>query len=160
MSMKSKRTITSMVAGVILFAAYAVYALGRDFAGTDLKSWAIVLLAFMGISIAAMILIHILFHIAFAVGTAVKEHGKSDKEVERIIESSVVEDEMDTIINLKAAHIGSICTGTGFIAALAALAFGVSAAVALHVLFGAFGLGSLIQGGVSVFFYERGVKNG
>jgi len=157
MSIKSKRTLTSIITGAIFLVAYAVYALGRDFSSTDLKSWAILLLIFIGISIAAMVLIQILFHLIFAVGTAVKEHEKGDREVERIIEASVVEDEMDALINLKSGHVGSICTGLGFVAALAALALSVPAAIALHIMFGASALGSLIEGGVSIYFYERGV---
>ena len=158
MSVKSKRTIVSMVAGIILIAVYIFYARGKDFSGEDLKSWAVLMLVFIGISVAAMILINIVFHIVFAIGTAVKEREKSDSEVERIIESSVVEDEMDKIINLRSAQIGNICTGIGFIAALVTLAFGMPAVIALHVLFGSLAIGSIIQGGANVYFYEKGVK--
>jgi hypothetical protein len=153
-----------MAAGLLLFAAYTVYALGKNSPGPEgpesLQSWALVMLVFIGIAVAASIVIQILFHIAFSIGIAVKERESDDKKVERIIESSMVEDEMDKLINLKSGHIGYICAGIGFAAALAALAFGASAVFALHILFGSFAGGSLVEGGVNIYLYERGVSNG
>jgi len=159
MTYKSKRTITSIAAGILFLAAYLVYALGKNSpAPENLKSWALTMLIFIGISVAVSVVIQILFHIAFSIGIAVKEGNA--REVERIVESSMVEDEMDKLINLKSVHIGYICAGIGFVAALAALAFGASAVFALHILFGSFAGGSFVEGGVSVYLYERGVRNG
>jgi hypothetical protein len=153
-----------MAAGLLFLAAYTVYALGKNSPGPEspesLKSWALAILIFIGISVAASILIQILFHVAFSIDIAVKEGKCDDKKVERIVESSMVEDEMDKLINLKSVHIGYICAGIGFVAALAALAFGASAVFALHILFGSFAGGSFVEGGVSVYLYERGVRNG
>jgi hypothetical protein len=153
-----------MATGLLLFAAYAVYALGKNSPGPEspekLKFWAIAMLIFIGIGIAASMVVQILFHIAFSIGIAVKERESDDKTVERIITSSMVEDEMDKLIGLKSAHIGYICAGIGFIAALAVLAFGLSAVFALHILFGSFAAGSIIEGGMSVYFYERGLQGG
>jgi hypothetical protein len=161
MSYNSKKTIASLIAGVMLVAAYAVYALGEHSPAPDnLKSWAIAMLAFIGIGVAVVIVVQIVFHIALAIGIAAKEQGRDDKEVERIISSSMVEDEREKLINLKSAHVGNVCAGIGFIAALAALALGMSAVVALHVLLGAFAVGSVIEGFVGVYFYEKGVRNG
>ena len=161
MSYTSKRTVVSMLAGILLIAAYTVYALGRTSpAPEDLKSWAAVMLVFIGISVAAMIVIQILFHIAFAIGVAVKERESDEKNIERIISSSMIEDEMYKLIDLKSSRAGYICAGTGFIAALAALAFGMPAAAALHIMFGSFAAGSLVEGSVSVYHHERGVRNG
>jgi fatty acid desaturase len=161
MSYNSKRTITSLIAGLILTAAYAVYALGGSSpAPGDLKLWAIAMLVFIGIAVVAMIVVHILFHIAVAIGIAVKERQHDDKTVERIIAAEMSEDERDKIINLKAYRIGYICAGVGFVAALVALAFGLSAVFALHILFGASAVGSFAEGIASVYFYEKGVRNG
>ena len=167
MSIKSKREITSIVTGIIILICYAFYAQGRTGSyGNDLKAWAITMLIFIGIGVAAMIVIQILFHIIFAVGTAVKEEMKNggrkkgkdlDKDVERIVESAVTEDEMDKIIGLKSSLVGSVCVGIAFIAALLTLAFGMTAALALNVLFIAFSLASIIQGIVKIYFYEKGV---
>jgi hypothetical protein len=149
-----------MAAGVLLLAAYIIYALGNSPGQGSLKSWAIVMLVFIGIGIAALILIQILFHIAFSIGIAVKDPEGEEKNIERIISSSMVEDEMDMLISLKSAHAAYICAGIGFIAALAALAFGASAVFALHILFGSFAAGSTLEGGMSVYCYEMGCKNG
>jgi hypothetical protein len=161
MSYNSKRTIVSMVAGGVLVAAYAVYALGgRAPAAGDLKAWAGAMLIFIGIGVAAVIVIQILFHIAFAIGVAVKERGSGEEEIERIIASSTVEDEREKLIGLKSSGVGYVCTGIGFVSALAALALGMSALTALHILFGACAASSFIEGGVSVYLFERGVRNG
>jgi uncharacterized protein involved in response to NO len=161
MSYNSIRTIVSTVAGVILIAAYIIYALGTNSpAPENLKSWATVMLVFIGIGAAALIIIQVLFHIALAIGIAVREREHDGKTVERIISSSMVEDERDKIISLRSSHVGYICVGTGFIAALVALASGMAYVVALHVLSGAFAVGSIIEGIVSVYYYEKGVRNG
>ena len=161
MSYNSKRTIASMVAGVFLIVAYAIYAFGEHSPTTeDLKSWAIAILVFIGIGVAAVIVIQIIFHIAMAIGIAVKEREHSDKEIEKNISSLMVEDERDKLINLKSAHIGYIFAGIGFALALVGLAFGMPGVFALHILFGAFAIGSVVEGIATVYFYEKGVRNG
>ncbi|GHU82442.1 hypothetical protein FACS1894196_0750 [Clostridia bacterium] len=171
MSFKSKRTITSTVAGILLFAGYAVYALGKNAVGPQsLKFWATAMLVFVGISVAAMIVLQILFHIAAAIGIAGKESlgrglaGAGEKidgkQVERLVSATMKEDEMDKLISRKSAHVGEACSGFGFLAALAAIAFGASAALALHIQFAAIALGAVAEGCVSVYFYERGVRHG
>lgn len=165
MSYKSKRTITSMVVGILIFVFYISYAFGKNSPGSeDLRAWAIAILIFIGIGVICLIVVHILFYIVVSIGIAVKEQGNDDKIVEervqRIVSSSMVEDEMDRLINLKSGNIGYICIGVGFIAALIALAIGVSAVFAFHILFFSFGFGSIIEGSVSVYLYERGVHNG
>ena len=161
MSYKSKRNLVSMAAGVLLIIGYIIYALGAASpAPDDLKTWAVAMLIFIGTSVAVMIAIQILFHIGLAIGIAVKEKENDDKQVERIIESSMYEDERDKLINLKSSHIGNVCVGVGFVAGLIALALGISAVVALHIIAGAFAVGSIIEGGVSIYLDERGVRNG
>lgn len=158
MSYKSKRVITNMIAAVLLVSGYVIYALGNHAPNpSNLKEWAIVMLSFIGISIVGMIMIQILFHIALAIGIAVQERESEEQEVERIISSAMLEDEMDKFINLKSAQVGYICAGAGFIMTLVAFALGVSEVLALHILFGSFFLGSLLEGGVSIYCYERGV---
>ena len=158
MSYNSRRIITTIIAGVILFIAYIVYATRKYAEGmVDLKSWAITILIFIGISVAVMIVIQILFHIIYAMGIAIKEQDQDDKQVERIIESSMVEDERDKIIKLKSERGGYICAGIGFLVALALFASGQSAILGLNVLLIAFFCGSLVEGILSIRFYERGV---
>lgn len=160
MTYNSKRTITSMVVGIILFAAYAIHAL-RKYAlpPANMASWAKTMLVFIGIGAVGLFIVQILFHIVYAIGIAVKEQEQSDKEVERLISASIVEDERDKLVSLKATRIGYIVIGAGFIATLAALALGGTAILALHILLGAFLVGSLVEGAVSVYLHERGVHN-
>jgi len=167
MSYKSKKMIASMVAAAALLIAYIVYALGSKApAPDDLKAWGVAMLVFIGVSVVAMIVIQILFHITFAIGLAVKEGiavkggERDDKALRRIFDSETVEDERDKLVELKSARIGYIIGGAGFIAALFALVTGHSALFALHIIFGAFFIGSAAEGVAGVYQYERGVRNG
>jgi len=118
------------------------------------------ILIYIGVGVAAEIVVQILFHIALAVGVSVKEKSHDGHIVERIIKSSMIEDERDKLIGLKSSHIGYACAGFGFVMGLIALALGISAVAALHIMAGAFALGSMIEGCVSVYYNERGVHNG
>ena len=161
MSSTSKRNIVNMVAVILLMIAYVIYALGESSpAPDDLKSWAVAVLVFIGINIAATIVVQILFHIGLAIGIAVKEKEHDEKQVDRIIKSSMVEDERDKLISLKSSRIGYVCAGAGFVAGLLALAAGISAVVVLHIMTGSFFVGSIIEGCVTVYLNERGVHNG
>ncbi|MCL2671454.1 MAG: hypothetical protein FWF10_05405 [Clostridiales bacterium] len=161
MSFNSKKSIASMVAGALMLIAYAIYALGAHApAADDLKPWALALLVFIGIGVVAVIVIQILFHIATAIGIAVREQERDRKKIDRRFASLTVEDERDKLIGLKSSHISSIVAGIGFVAALVGLAFGASAVFALHILLGACAVGSAAEGIASVYFYEKGVRNG
>ena len=93
MSYKSKRTLSSIGAGVILMIVYLVYALGENApAQTDVAAWAKLILVFIGM--------------------------------------------------------------------LVALALGTAIVPVLHIFLGICLLGTIIEGIVSVFFYERGIRNG
>ena len=158
MSFKSKRIIVSMVAGVALLIAYLIYALGSSApASTDIKGWAIAILIFIGIAIVATIIITILFHILYSIGVAVKERDKDDKEVERIIESNVMEDERDKEIEMKSSRVGYFCAGLGFIVSLAAIALGGSVLLGINIILASFFIGSFAEGVASIYQYERGV---
>ena len=168
MSYKVKSTIVSMVTGVLLMAVYVIYAAGKVNAGAaaldDMKFWAWAILTFIGIGIAAMIVIQIVFHILLAIGKAVQEQVKSgkvdDREIERALELDMVEDEMDKLISLKSMRVGYAIGGLGFIAALVSLVMGHPAAVMLNILFGAFYFGSLVEAIAQLMYYRRGIKNG
>ena len=168
MSYKVKSTIVSMVTGVLLMAAYGIYAAGKVNAGAaaldDMKFWASTILTFIGIGIIAMIVIQIVFHILLAIGKAVQVQVTSgkvdDREIERSLELDMVEDEMDKLISLKSMRVGYAIGGLGFIAALVSLVMGRPAAVMLNILFGAFYFGSLVEAVAQLFYYRRGIKNG
>ena len=157
MTVKSKRTIVSMLIGILILVAYIFYM--RTHMVEDLQSLAKIMLIFIGIGILSVIVIYIVFHIMFAIGTAAKEsiNGRGDSDVERIVENAFQEDEMDKLIDLKSAQYASACVGVGFLIALGLLAAGFSPIICLHILFGAFFGSTIIQGVVTVLYYERGL---
>ncbi|MHC1787453.1 MAG: hypothetical protein AB9880_10370 [Christensenellales bacterium] len=167
MSYKVKSTIVSIAAGVLLMAAYVIYAAGQVQSGAatlnDLRFWARTILIFIGIGIAAMIVIQIVFHILLAIGKAIREQVKNgkvdDKEIEKSLELDMVEDEMDKLISLKSMRIGYALGGFGFVLALVSLVMDQPAAVMLNVLFASFYLGSLIEALAQLFYYRRGIRN-
>ena len=167
MSYKVKSTIVSIVSGVLLMAAYGIYAAGKVRSGTatldDMKFWATTMLVFIGIGIAAMIVIQIVFHILLAISKAIQEqvkNGKCDgKEIEKSLELDMAEDEMDKLISLKSMRIGYAIGGFGFIAALVSLVMNYPAAVMLNILFGSFYAGSLTEAFAQLFFYRKGIRN-
>ncbi|ULQ58770.1 hypothetical protein K7I13_09430 [Brucepastera parasyntrophica] len=67
---------------------------------------------------------------------------------------------MDKLISMKTARSGYMFAGIGFIGVLTALALGAPAIAALHILFGTFAAGSIMEGAMSIYLYEKGVRNG
>lgn len=163
MSYQSKKTIATMIMGVIVLSAYCIYAFGKyqsgEVAAGDFKFWAITMLVFIGIGVVAMIITMILFHIGLSIGIAVKEQNCDEKEIEKIIEGSMVEDEMDKLIGLKSSRIGFIFAGVGFVAGLISLIMEYSPAVMINIMFLSFNLGSLAEGAMSLYYYRKGVRN-
>lgn len=164
MSYQSKKTTTSMVTGVIILAAYCIYAFGKYNSGAamegDMKFWAATMLAFIGIGVAAQIVLQIVFHIALSIGIAVKERDCDEKEINKKIEATVIEDEMDKLIGLKSLRIGFIFAGAGFVGALITLALDLPTFIALNIMYLSFMVGSLMEGLASLYFYGKGVRNG
>ena len=168
MSYQERRTIVSLISGVLIVAAYCINTFGHYQSGAveagDLKFWAGAMLIYIGIGVAVSIVIQIVFHILTSIAIAVKKKIRDeqcdDKEIEKSIGAEMVEDEMDKLIELKAMRIGFLIAGIGFFAALVSLVLGYSAAVMLNILFLSFSGGSLLEGVVQLYFYRRGVTNG
>lgn len=164
MSYQEKKTVTSIVSGLILMGAYTVDALGRYRAGAapldDLGMWALMMLKYIGIGIIVTIILQIAFHILLSIGIAVREkirdEKSDDKAIERTIKQEMVEDERDKLIELKALRVGFIVAGTSFIAALFSLALGYSPALMLNILFFGFFAGSILEGITQFYYYRRG----
>ena len=161
MSYNSKRIIVNMVAAVILFIGYIVYALGSSAPSSeDIRAWAVAILVFIGISVATSLIIQVLFHVCLAIGISVKEGEEDTDKIDRTISAAMVEDEMYKLISLKAIRVAYICAGISFLATLAALACGAPMVLALHLAFGGVAAGAFIEGIVSIYFHERGIHNG
>lgn len=165
MSYQVKRTITNILTGLIVLTTYCFYAFGLYQSGIlapeDLKSWAQIMLIFIGIGIIAAIIIQIVFHILFSIGIAIKENikngGCDDQEIEKTIKLEMIEDEMDKLIELKSLRVGFIVAGVGFITSLIVLLLNYPAMVMLNLLFISFSVGSILEGFTQLYYYNRGI---
>ncbi len=168
MSYHEKKTVLSMVTGLAVLAAYCLHAFGRLGSGIlspdDGRAWAQAMLLFTGIGVVAAIVGQIGLAIATAVLLAARRKLRdpdcADKAVEREVSSEMADDEMSKLIELKALQAGFAVAGAGIIASLAVLALGLPVAVMLNVLFLSLGVGSLLEGGVQLLLWRRGVKHG
>lgn len=164
MSYQEKKTITSMVSGIVLMGAYAIHAWGRYQAGTapaaDLSFWATLMLTYIGIGIVVTIIMQILFHILLSVGVAVREKIRDetcdDKVIEQTIKQEMVEDERDKLIELKSMRVGFVLAGIGFIVALFSLILGYPPVLMIHFLFFSFFAGSIFEGFSQLYYYRKG----
>lgn len=158
---KTKRTITAMSAGFLAIIGYIIYALGESApAQDDLKGWALAMLIFIGVMVVVSIVIQIIFHVVFAVGIAVKEGGKDNEDIEKMVKTSMVEDERDKLIELKSSHLSFMVVGFGAIVALFTVFIGLPMVISMHIVLGSFALGSFVEGSVTIVYNEMGVRNG
>jgi hypothetical protein len=143
-----------------LTAGCTAWAAGRGLLSSD--DWQAVaraLLAFVGISVVAMVVVHLVFHIAAAVGLAVAAGG-DDSQAERQLASAMVEDEMDKLIAWKAGRAASAGAGAGLVACLALAACGTAPGLALHGLVWGFAGGGIAEGCWAAWLAERGIGRG
>jgi hypothetical protein len=168
MSYQEKRTIVTVLTGILILVAYCIYAFGKVSAGIeaaeDLKFWAFTMLLFIGIGIVANIIIQIVFHILLSIGIAIKEQiqngSVNDDEIEKNLELEMVEDEMDKLIGLKSMRVGFVVAGVGFVTALIALVTGYTPEVMMNIIFISFNAGSILEGITQIYYYKKGVNHG
>ncbi len=166
MSLQEKRSLFSVITGIILLMAYGIYVMGKLQSGSvdseDIKFWANAMLLFIGIGIVVSIITQIIFHIVSAIMIAIKEkminQDTSDEEVEKIINTEMMSDEMDKLIELKSMRVGFIFSGIGFVCGLIALALNYSPVVMLNMVFASFSLGSILEGLQQFLYYRKGVQ--
>lgn len=163
MSYGEKKTIVSMVAGVLLLAAYIVYTLNAYAAGNaslaDLRFSAVTMLVFIGIGVGVTIVTQIVFHILMAVGIAIRKPTVKDSEIEQQLSAETREDEMDKLIELKALQAGYYIAGTGTLCALVSIVLGAQGGVMLNIIYLSMALGSLAEGALKLFYYRKGVRH-
>ena len=165
MSYQVKKTFASIISGVIVLGAYLFFAFSSYQSGLlapdDLKSWAQLMLIFIGVGIAATIVIQIIFHIILSVGIAIKENikngGCADQEIENKIQLEIVEDEMDKLIELKSLRVGVIVAGVGFIISLIILVLSYPPMLMLNTVFISFSFGNILEGFTKLYYYKRGI---
>ncbi len=164
MSYQEKRTGVSIFSGILLLAAYCIYAFNPSrlaaLAPDDLKPWASTMLIFVAIGIGVTIVIQIVFHIllsiALAVQAKIENQQSDDQEIERSIQREMIEDERDKQIELKSLRIGFAVAAAGFIIALLSLVFNYSPVVMLNILYLSFSVGSLLEGAGQLYYYRKG----
>ena len=168
---QEKKTIASIISGLLILAAYSIYGISKyQEVGmnllNDLKFWATAMLIAIGGGIVVAILIQIIFHIILAVANEVaKEVSKKAScegkdETYEELEIADFEDEMDKLIALKAMRNSFIVVGVGFVIALLSLYMRMSPAIMLNIIFASFSLASIFEGFSQLYFYRKGVKNG
>jgi len=164
MSYQEKRIVMNLILGILLPGAYGFFAFNQYQSGAvqpgDLKFWALSMLIFIGSAIAVTIIAQILFHIFLAISIAIKEREKDEAIITKTIEATVVEDEMDQLIELKSSKVGFFFSGLGFVAALIFIALGHKAETMLLITFFSFSLGALLEGFLSLYYYKKGIHNG
>ena len=168
MSYQEKRTIVSIVTGILILAAYSIYTFGQYQSGAvgpgNLKFWSGAILTFIAIGIAASIVIQIVFHIllsiAIAVQKKIQDQNCDDQDIDKSINAEMIEDEMDKLIVLKSMRFGFIFAGMGFVAALLSVILNYSSEVMLNILFMSFSGGAVIEGFAQLYYYRKGVNNG
>lgn len=168
MSYPEKRSLVSLLSGIIVLAAYVIYTNGQVRAGglaaDDLRQWALVMLVFIGLGIVLTIIVQILFHIFLsifkAIHLSIKGDTCSNDDIEQAINSEMVTDEMDRLIELKSMRVGFIAAGIGFVSGLVSLVVGLSPALMLNIMFGSLYLGSMLEGLMQLYYYRKGVSHG
>ena len=159
MSYSSQRALVSVVAGLVLTVVYTIWASGKGLVtSSDWRAVAIAMLVFIGVSVVGLIVVMIVFHILVAVRAAARP-GADEHEAKRVVASSMVEDERERLIGLKAGRATVTCAGVGFVVLLVLLACGVAPGLALHVLLWACAAGGVAEGCLTVWFAERGVDH-
>ncbi|MFH5882376.1 hypothetical protein [Liberiplasma polymorphum] len=168
MSYQIKRTIVTVLVGIIILISYLTYTLTRYNRGLinlqDLSFWALTILIFIGIGIGLTIVTQIIFHIAYSIVISIKEKVKNpaitDKEIEKIIHLNMVTDEMDKLVELKSMRVGFIVSGIGFVFGLLLILFGYDAYVLINIIFLSFSIGSIGEGLMQIYYYKRGIRHG
>lgn len=155
MSYKEKQTYLSIFSAVVLSIIYSLNILSQysEANSSDLRFWAISMLTFIGISVVIMIILHIIFHILLAVSIAIVQ--REDKNIEKEMKNEMLEDERDSIIELKAMKAGYIFSSTGFILAIISLALNYPPAIMLNILFFSYMFGSMIEGIFQLYYYRK-----
>lgn len=164
MSYQTKKTITSLVASIIILVSYCLNIYNHYKAGNiienDLQFWAKQMVITIVIGVIVTIVLYIVFHIYLSISLAIKTEIKDDKEINRKLELEMVEDEMVKLIELKSLRVGYIIVSVGFVSSLVYLAFGGSIVIALNAMFISFYIGSFSEGLTNIFFNFKGVRNG
>jgi len=145
---KAKQALISMIGSLVILAIYSFYIYHNYIVEqpellNDLQFWGTAFLILIPISIVAQIIIHIIFAIVNRVITKEK--------------MEMLEDEMDKLIELKAARVSHWTFVLGYMAAMGAIAFGAELYVMFLLLIGFGFLSGTFEALAKIYFYRRGV---
>lgn len=148
MSYQERRTIMSMLSGLIIFVGYSLYVYqnynDRLFGSeVDFRFWATAILMMIPVSIVARIVIHIIFSI-------VNEMASKEKDPK-------ITDERDKLIDLRATRNSHYTFALGFMLGIISLLFEGTPTYMMFVYFVLFGfLSEMIEGITRLYYYKRG----
>lgn len=109
----------------------------------DFSKWGVLFLIFIGVSVAARIVIQIVFHIINAIAT---------RE-----EKTPVEDERDKLVKLKGTRNSYYAFSSGFVLSVVGLALGMPV-YWIFVAFVGFGMiAEVIDNASQIYYYRKGV---
>ena len=148
MSYREKENIVNIFSSLFITLVYAWMVYQRHLDGRvnleeDFRSWGIVFLVFVGVSIIARIVIYIIFHIFNAIATREDDIPK--------------EDERDKLIKLKAIRNSHWVFSAGFMLSIIGLAIGMPV-YGLFIAFVVSGvISEIIDNGSQIYYYRKGV---
>ncbi len=148
MSYQEKQNIVNIFSGLLITVIYAFMVYQRHLQGNfdlreDFRTWGIIFLIYIGISIVVRIIIQIIFHIINAIAT---------RE-----EKVPLEDERDQMIKLKATRNSYYAFSSGFVISVVGLALGMPVHW-IFIAFVAFGLiAEILDNGSQIYYYRKGI---
>jgi hypothetical protein len=148
MSYQERMNIVNIMSGLLITPIYAWIVYQRHLQGRfdltdDFKTWGIIFLVFMGVSIVARIIIYIIFHILNAIAT---------RE-----EDIPGEDERDKLVKLKSTRNSHYAFSISMVLGFVLLAAGMPI-YGLFIVFIISGLFSeIVDNGSQIFYYRKGL---
>jgi uncharacterized membrane protein len=148
MSYQERMNIVNIMSGLLITPIYAWIVYQRHLQGRfdltdDFKTWGIIFLVFMGVSIVARIIIYIIFHILNAIATREQD--------------IPVEDERDKFVKLKSTRNSHYAFSIGMVLGFVLLAVGMPI-YGLFIVFILSGLVSeIVDNGSQIFYYRKGL---
>lgn len=149
MSYQERKALVNILGGLLVTGFYVLYVLQKAQAGNidlaqDLAFWGRTLLIVIGVGVVFMIAIQVLFHL---VNTMVTKRE----------EDPTFEDELDKLIELKAARIAHVMVGIGFVLSLVTLVMKMPPAVMVNLIYVSAMLGEMVSEAAKIHFYRRGI---
>ena len=148
MTYQEKQNVVNIFSGLLITAIYALIVFQRHQQGRfdlteDFTKWGILFLIYIGVSVAARIVILIIFHIINAIATR-------EEDVPE-------EDERDKLVKLKAIRNSHYVFSGGFVLSVMGLAVGMPVHW-IFIAFVCFGLISeIIDNTSQIYYYRKGI---